>query len=94
MFSLETRMRWDEWNTAMSIIRNGEEMGFYRRDSKEEDALITEAHNVVLDTLGDADVIRKIEQMTGKDLRSQISIQEVEDMYREKELRGYGTGRN
>ncbi len=89
-FSLETRLRWMEWNSAMSILQEGLEDTGMRRDSHEEDALIVEAHNVILDNLSNADSVGQIELMTGKNLRSQLSVEQAEELYREKELRGFG----
>jgi hypothetical protein len=93
-FSLENRLRWLEWNSAMSIHREGlEDVDMFRRDSHEEDALIAEANNIILDNLSNADSVGQIKLMTGKDLRSQISIEQAEELHREKELRGF-SGRN
>lgn len=94
MISLETRMRWEEWNTALYIIREGENMGFYRKDSEEEDQIIAEAHSIILDNLSNADSVGQIEIYTGKNLRDQLSVEQAEELYREKELRGYGSRRN
>jgi hypothetical protein len=95
MFTLETRLRWMQWKSAMSILQEGlEGVTMLRRDSQEEDALIVEAHNVILDNLSNADSVGQIKLMTGKDLRDQLSWEQAEELYREKELRGYGVRRN
>lgn len=94
MFSLDTIRRWADWNTAHSILERGEEMGFFRKDSKEEDQLVTEAHNVILDTLSNADSVGQIELMTGRNLREQLTVDQAEEMHKERELRGWGWTRN
>lgn len=46
---------------------------------KPEDREIIEAHELVIESLSDADLCRNVELETGKDLRDQLTMQEVED---------------
>lgn len=61
-----------------------------RKGSVEEDQEVAEATDVVIDTLIDGDVVSKIDLHTGKNLRDQLTVQELEEMNRERQLRRFG----
>jgi hypothetical protein len=53
-------------------------------DQSEEDVI--EAHEFILAQLSDADSCRTIETITGKDLRSQLSLKQLEALHKEIEM--------
>lgn len=92
--NLETLMRWADWNAALAILGGtGFVMSWFRKGSVEEDAMVIEATNVIFDNLANADQVKQIEVMTGKNLRDQITVEELLDMEKEREMRSF-TRRN
>jgi hypothetical protein len=77
---------------ALSVITGA--MAFPRRDTDAEDAMVAGAADVVLEALSDADFCRTTECVTGKDLRSQITIEQAIALHQERELAKFGKGRN
>lgn len=64
-------------------------MSLFRRGSKEEDKMVSDAHDVVLDALSDADKTNVVEAINNRNWRDQISIEEALDMHEERELRRF-----
>lgn len=62
-------------------------MAWFRKGSQAEDEMVVEASDLILDNLSNADNIRKINAITGKNLRDQLSIEEVLEMDQERKLR-------
>lgn len=58
------------------------------------DREIIESGELVLDKLSDAEFVRKIEVMTGKNLRDQITLEKANDIREEVELLKMGNSRN
>ncbi len=69
---------------AMSVLAG---MAWWQKGSPAEDEIVVEAAAVVLDGLSDADAVSKIGCVTGRDLRSQLTVEEALEMHREAELR-------
>lgn len=63
---------------------------WWRRGSDEEDAAVSEAADTVLGALSDADTVRKIDCVTDRNLRDQLTVQEAIELNRERELRRMG----
>lgn len=61
---------------------------------KPEDQDIIDAHEFVGDKLGDSDFVRKTELLTGKNLREQLTVQQMQDLEREIKLLKMGNQRN
>lgn len=61
----------------------------WRRDGPKEDAAYIEASDYVLDSLSDADKTGKIELHNAKNIRDQLSIEQVEELYNEKVIRSW-----
>jgi hypothetical protein len=64
-------------------------MSWFRRGSKEEDEMVAAAHDVNLNGLSDADFNRGVECMTDRNLRDQMSVEQAENLNRERELRRF-----
>lgn len=62
-------------------------MAWYRRGSTEEDEVIAQAADELLGAISDADMVSKIQDSTGIDVRDQMSVKDAEDWHRERELR-------
>ena len=58
-----------------------------RKGSTAEDDVYAGAAEIVLDTVADADNVRTIGCITGRNLREQITVEEALDMARERDLR-------
>lgn len=74
---------------AATAILSGA-MAWWRKGTPAEDEMMSEAAEVVIDNLANADNITNIELLTGRNLRDQLTIGEVEDMARERDLRRFG----
>ena len=59
-----------------------------------EDKEVLEAHEFVMRSLEDADFCTRIEMATGKNLRDQMSVEEIIEMEREVKLLKMGNERN
>lgn len=84
----ETMQKLFEITGALAVLSGA--MAWWRRGSAEEDAVMSEAADVVLDGLSDADAVNKIGCVTGKDLRDQLTIEEAIELDRERNLRRFG----
>lgn len=62
----------------------------WRRGGPKEDATVASSCDLVIDTLSDADKVNTIDMSTGKNLRDQLSLEEVEELNRERESRRFG----
>jgi hypothetical protein len=61
---------------------------------KKEDKEIIEAHEFVMDSLSDADLMARTELATGKDLREQMSVGDAMDLVVEVGMLRMGNSRN
>ena len=69
-------------------------MSWWRHDTDDEDAAIIAANDLVLESLADADTTGKVKNVTGRDWRDQVSVEEAEALNEERELRKFGWKRN
>jgi len=60
-----------------------------RRGSKAEDEIVATCHDLVLDSLTDADMTRTVDCITGRNWRDQLTVAEAEDLRREADLRKF-----
>lgn len=63
--------------------------GWWRKGSKAEDDMVVTAADTVLDALSDADMLSQIEAVTGMALRDQLTVEEAQELDRERRLRGF-----
>lgn len=84
----ETMQKLFEITGALAVLAGT--MAWWRKGSDEEDAAVSEAADVVLNGLSDADTVNKIGCVTNKNLRDQLSIAEAIELNRERELRRMG----
>lgn len=59
----------------------------WRRGGPKEDEIVILAADTVLDTLSDSDKVGKIDLHTGKNIREQLTIEQVEELHKEREYR-------
>lgn len=64
-------------------------MAQWKKSSSQEDEIVVESCNVIIDTLTNADSVNKIDLATGRNLRDQLTIEQVQDMDYERRLRGF-----
>lgn len=69
-------------------------MAWWRKETPEEDEMVSQATDVVLGALSDADAVGKIDAATDRNLRDQVTVEQAMAMERERELRGFGWRRN
>jgi hypothetical protein len=69
-------------------------MAWWRKDSDEENRVVTEAADMVLEALSDADATRTVDCRTGHNWRDDVSVQEATDLEQERVLRRFGWRRN
>ena len=80
------------FTTALSVSMGL--MAWWRKDSPEEDAIIVEAHTLVLDSICNADETRRVEAVTGRNWRDDLTVEDAMRLHEEAELARYGKGRN
>ena len=78
----------------IQLLKGEIEMAWWRRGSEEEDKIMVEAADIVIDNLVNADNVKNIETLTNKNLRDQVTIEEIEEMDKDRKLRRWGFGRN
>lgn len=61
----------------------------WRRGGPKEDEIVILAADTVLDALSDSDKVGKIDMHNGKNIRDQITIEQVEALYNEREFRSW-----
>ncbi len=83
----EVIQRFFEFTGALAVITSA--MAWWRKDSPADDAMVSEAADVVLGTLSDADTVSKVDLHTAKNLRDQLTIEEAIELNRERELRRF-----
>lgn len=81
-----------EFSAALGVLAGA--CAWWRRGSADEDAMVSDAADTVLDTLADADTVSRIDCLTDRNLRDQLSVEEAEELHRERELRRFGCRRN
>lgn len=62
---------------------------WFRKGSHAEDEIVAESADIVINSLSDADLVGRVDMHTGKNLRDQLSVQEAEELNRERELRRF-----
>lgn len=72
---------------ALSVLSGA--MAWWRRGSREEDAVFADAADTVLDGLSDADTVGKIGCVTERNLRDQLTVEEAMELDRERQLRRF-----
>lgn len=65
----------------------------WRRDGPKEDETVAESCDLVIDTILNADKVNRIDMSTGKNLRDQISLEQLEELHQERQDRRF-TRRN
>lgn len=69
-------------------------MSWFSGQRKAEDDEVINAHEVVQRGMSDGDFVNRIELMTGKNLRDQLSIAEMEQLENEIKILKMGNRRN
>jgi hypothetical protein len=87
--------RYIVFEASLQILKGEvKEMAWWNKGEPQEDAAFIESAKVVADSLADSDFVRDVELNTGKNLRDQISVEELEDMQKEANMRRWGPRRN
>lgn len=60
---------------------------WWRKGSQDEDDMVVAAHDLILEALADADATGKVECVTGTNWRNHLTVEQVEELRREMELR-------
>lgn len=93
MLSLESELVLLDFNSAtylkQEIEKRQTDMSWFRKDSQEEDEIIVEVNSTIFEALANADAVREIESETGRNLREQLTVEEVMEMEKETRLRGF-----
>ena len=64
--------------------------GWWRKDGPTSDEMVSEACDLLIDSIADADAVSEINAKTGVNVRDQLTVGDLEDMRREAELRKFG----
>lgn len=68
---------------------------WWRKDSHEkEDQIIAQAAHELIEGIVNADLVNKVKDNVGVDLRDQVSLAEIEDWAKDRDLRGFGSQGN
>lgn len=84
--------KFDSFNHILRFVNLrtvlGGAMAWWRKGSAEEDRVVSEAAKELIDGVSSADTVGKVELHTGINLRDQVTIEEIEDWARDRDLRG------
>ena len=80
--------------TVATHILKGEVNVKWWRGGPEEDEILEEAAGVVLENIGDADLINRTKDETGKDMREQWTVEQLEQLEEDRRWWGWGSRRN
>lgn len=72
---------------AFTILTLG--FAWWRRGSPEEDQVVSQAATELIEGVSDADRVGKIQNETEINLRDQVTVEEIEDWARDRDLRGW-----
>ena len=75
-----------EFAGAMSVL-SGAVAAWWRKDGPSGDEVVSQAADVIIDAATDADLRNRIELHTGKNIGEQVTLEQMEDFHRERELR-------
>jgi len=81
-----------EFTGALSVVTGA--MAWWRKGSQDEDEMVSQAADTVIGALSDADTVGKIDTLTTRNLRDQVTVEEAMEMNSERELRRFGWKRN
>jgi hypothetical protein len=65
-----------------------------KRRLRLEDQEVIDAHELIVEAIGDGDLCERIKMATGKDLREQMTVEEVEELEQEVKMLKMGNMRN
>lgn len=90
--NLEAVSRFFEFMGALSVVTGA--MAWWRKDSPDEDEMVSKAADTVISALSDADTVGKIDIITNRNLRDQLTVEQAMEINTERELRRFGWKRN
>lgn len=76
-----------EWSAALSVLSGT--MAWWRKGSEDEDNMVAASADIVLDAVTDADTVGRIDLHTGRNLRDQMTVEQAEELERERQLRRF-----
>lgn len=79
---------------ATHILKGESVMPWWRKDGHEEDEIMAEAADVILNNIGDADAVNRAKAIFGKDMREQWTVEELEQLVKDREWWKFGARRN
>jgi len=95
MMKEDDDMMMDLNGTAEAVLAGiGMLLAWKAGEIKKEDKEIIEAHDFVINSLSDADLMARTELATGKDLREQMTVADAMDLVVEVGYLRMGNGRN
>lgn len=69
-------------------------MAWFRKGSAEEDKMVSDACDVILDVASDADKRRELTVLSGREVGSDLTVEQAQALADERDLRGFGFRRN
>lgn len=67
---------------------------WWRKGSPEEDQVVAHAAHELIEGVVNADQVNQVQASMGVNLRDQVTIEEIEDWAKDRNLRGFGNRRN
>lgn len=63
--------------------------GWWRKDGPGDDEIVSDACELVIDSIADADSVNQIDKATGRNLRDQLTVEQLQEMRQESDLRKF-----
>jgi hypothetical protein len=79
---------------ATHILKGKVAMPWWRKDGPEEDEIKAEAAKLILENIGDADMLAKAKDKFGNDARSEWTVEELEQLAKDRKWWQWGADRN
>lgn len=84
---------WSElfkFSGALSLLSGAIGMAWWRKDGPDSDNVVSEACDTLINGVLDADKANKIDLHTGRNIRDRLTVEQLEDMNKERNLRRMG----
>lgn len=78
----------------LSVVKGTCDMAWWQKGSVEEDEMLVNATDSIASALSDGDFVKQVELATGKNLRDQLTVEELKKMQDEVNYRRMGVRRN
>lgn len=90
----EINLRLRSMEASILILKGEVKMPWWVKGSPEEDEVMVQAIDVLLSGVSDADFVAEVKKRTGRDLREQLTQEQIKKMVEDRKWYSWGSRRN